>query len=115
MTHIRSKAPSLTRRGFLSGAAGLSFVLTVGPKGIALISPAQAMAERIPIGAWVRITTDNRVIILTPGAEMGQGSMTGVPVVLAEELDADWDKVVLEWAPADAAIYGYEVRGREVP
>ena len=112
MTHIRSKAPSLTRRGFLSGAAGLSFVLTVGPKGIALISPAQAMAERIPIGAWVRITTDNRVIILTPGAEMGQGSMTGVPVVLAEELDADWDKVVLEWAPADAAIYGYEVRGR---
>ncbi len=112
MTHIRPKGPSVSRRGFLAGAAGLSFVLAAGPKGLSLISPAQAMAEGRTIGAWVRITADDRIVILTPGAEMGQGSMTGVPIALAEELDADWDKVVLEWAPADAAVFGYEVRGR---
>ena len=111
MTHIQPKGPRFTRRGFLASAAGLSFVVAFGPKGLSLISQAQAMAEGRNIGAWVRITADDRIVILTPGAEMGQGSMTGVPIALAEELDADWNKVVLEWAPADAEIYGYSVRG----
>ena len=49
---------------------------------------AQALAGERPIGAWVRIGADDLITIVTPAAEMGQGSMTGVPVVLAEELDA---------------------------
>jgi isoquinoline 1-oxidoreductase beta subunit len=107
MTLIESNALHVSRRGFLGTAAGLSFAVAFGAKGLSLIPEAKATAQAREVGAWVRITPDNRIVILTPGAEMGQGSMTGVPVALAEELDADWSKVTLDWAPADAATYGY--------
>ena len=55
----------------------------------------------------MRIAPDGTVTILTAGAEMGQGSMTSLPMIVAEEMDADWSKVALEWAPADAEVYGY--------
>ena len=107
MTSVRTDAPRLTRRGFLSGAAGLTFAVALGPKGFFLIPSAQAAARERRVGAWVRITPDNRITIVTPAAEMGQGSMTGVPIALAEELDADWNRVTLEMAPAEPETYGY--------
>jgi isoquinoline 1-oxidoreductase beta subunit len=107
MASVENNAPRLTRRSFVGGAAGLTFAVALGPKGFALISPAQAAARENQIGAWVRITTDDQITIVTPAAEMGQGSMTGVPIALAEELDADWSKVTLEMAPAKPEIYGY--------
>ncbi|MDX1499574.1 MAG: molybdopterin cofactor-binding domain-containing protein, partial [Woeseiaceae bacterium] len=88
-------ATPLSRRGFLGGAAGLTFAVGFGTKGW-LVADAAAAHEGMTVGAWVRITPDNRITIITPAAEMGQGSMTGVPVVLAEELDADWSTVTLE-------------------
>lgn len=107
MSAMDANAPVLTRRGFLGGAAGLSFAVVVGPGGFTLLSPARAAAGAFNIGAWVRIAPDDAVTIVTPAAEMGQGSMTGVPVALAEELDADWSKVTLEMAPAEPETYGY--------
>ena len=71
------------------------------------MSEARARAGGHAIGAWVRISPDDRITIVTPVAEMGQGSMTGVPIALAEELDADWSKVSLEMAPAEPETYGY--------
>src|SRR5215471_4878950 len=44
--------------------------------------------------------------ILCPSAEMGQGVMTSLPLILAEELDADWSKVKTEFAPANPKVYG---------
>jgi isoquinoline 1-oxidoreductase beta subunit len=67
----------------------------------------------VEVGAWVRIAPDNALTIITPAAEMGQGSMTGVPVALAEELDADWSRVTLEMAPAEAETYGFQGWGGE--
>ncbi|MDH3437554.1 MAG: molybdopterin-dependent oxidoreductase, partial [Betaproteobacteria bacterium] len=107
MASIETNTPRLTRRSFLGGAAGLTFAVALGPKGFVLISPAHAAARENQIGAWVRIMPDNQITIVTPAAEMGQGSMTGVPIALAEELDADWDKVTLEMAPAEPEVYGY--------
>ena len=101
------QAVSVSRRGFLAGAGGLTFAVAMGSSGLTLMSDAAAKAKARPIGAWVRIAPDNSIVIVTPAAEMGQGSMTGVPVALAEELDADWNMVTLEMAPAEPSIYGY--------
>lgn len=114
MINVHTDAKQISRRRFLGGAAGLTFVVSVGPNGSWLVSDAVAKTSEYAIGAWVRIMPDNRLTIITPAAEMGQGSMTGVPVVLAEELDADWSSVTLEMAPADPEIYGYDRRGKKV-
>ncbi|MEQ8698802.1 MAG: molybdopterin cofactor-binding domain-containing protein [Bauldia litoralis] len=103
----RGPALPLSRRGFLALGGGLSVAVAAGAAGVAVLSPAAAKAAGRPIGAWVRIAPDDAVTIVTPAAEMGQGSMTGVPVALAEELDVDWNKVTLEMAPADPSVYGY--------
>src|SRR5438128_3958409 len=72
------------------------------------MSQAQANAlANSNVTPWVRIAPDGTVTILTAGAEMGQGSMTSLPLIVAEEMDADWSKVVIEWAPADPERYGY--------
>ena len=55
----------------------------------------------------MRIAPDGTVTIYSTGAEMGQGSMTSLPLILADEMDADWSKVKIEWAPADPTMYGY--------
>ena len=111
MTVLERTRARITRRGFLGSAAGLGFVVAYGAKGYRLMSEALAKGTGHEVGAWVRIMPDDRITIVTPAAEMGQGSMTGVPIALAEELDADWSKVTLEMAPAEPRIYGYEGRG----
>ena len=121
----RETSPS--RRTFLKQAGGgLSFVLVFGPAGVAarrpdsqdtldaLMTPGtpDAPAAEHPFGAWVRIATDGQVLIYNPAAEMGQGSMTALPVILAEEMDADWDKVRIEHSPVEPAVYGRSWSGR---
>jgi isoquinoline 1-oxidoreductase beta subunit len=106
MNTITNRGFDISRRRFLAGAGGLTFCIAVARDGIRLVSEAQAAAAR-SVNAWVRIAPDGTVTILSAGAEMGQGSMTSLPLIVAEEMDADWSKVVIEWAPADAAVYGY--------
>jgi isoquinoline 1-oxidoreductase beta subunit len=89
----------MTRREFLKAGAGLTFTFALGP--------SVADEKALPVTAWVRIAPDGTVTILSAGAEMGQGSMTSLPLILAEEMDADWSKVKIEFAPADAKVYGY--------
>jgi isoquinoline 1-oxidoreductase subunit beta len=57
-----------------------------------------------PLSAWVRIAADNTVTVIVPHSEMGQGVHTSMPMMLAEELDADWSLVRMEQAPADMAF-----------
>ena len=107
MNDMERNGSKISRREFLASAGRFTFAVAIAPTGVLLTSDAQAKAAGYEIGAWVHISPDDTVTILTPSAEMGQGSMTGVPIVLAEELDVDWDKVVLKWAPADPKTYGY--------
>src|SRR3954471_9812634 len=105
---IAVKNSEISRRGVLAGLGGLSFCLAVGSDGVNLMSQAQANAlANAPVTPWVRIAPDGTITIYTAGAEMGQGSMTSLPLIVAEEMDADWSKVALEWAPADPKVYGY--------
>jgi isoquinoline 1-oxidoreductase beta subunit len=106
------KAPEISRRGLLAGIGGLTFCMAFGIDGARLVSPAEAATGDGKISPWVSITPDGKITILTI-TEMGQGSGTSVPLMLAEEMDADWSKVELAWAPADADTYGYPVgKGR---
>jgi isoquinoline 1-oxidoreductase beta subunit len=112
MTTISKSGFDISRRRFLAGAGGLTFCVAIGTDGIRLLSEAQASTAARPMNAWVRIAPDGVVTILSAGAEMGQGSMTSLPLIVAEEMDADWSKVAIEWAPADASVYGYTTGGR---
>src|SRR5919204_5904865 len=96
----------MDRRGFLTTSGALSFAIAMGSDGLRLLGEAQAATAQ-QVNAWVKIAPDDTVTILTAGAEMGQGSMTSLPLIVADEMDADWSKVRLEWAPADADRYGY--------
>ena len=103
-THDRMLQASLSRRQVMIGAAGLSLALAgVAPAGAAVIAAEKAGQALTP---WVSIAADGTITILSAATEMGQGSMTSLPLVIAEELDADWDKVKIVPAPTLEKIYG---------
>ena len=83
---------SMNRRDFLGTAAGLTLALTILPEGFAGMEAAAADAPLSP-NAWLTIGSDGTITIVSPVAEMGQGTFTTVPAIIADELDADWSKV----------------------
>ncbi|MBZ5528865.1 MAG: molybdopterin-dependent oxidoreductase [Acidobacteriia bacterium] len=99
---------NVTRRGFLQGmlSAG-AFVLTVQVFPETLIASASAAGENsfaaaaFHSGVYLAIETDGTVHIIAHRSEMGNGSKTSLPLVLADELDADWKRVKLQQADAD--------------
>jgi isoquinoline 1-oxidoreductase beta subunit len=84
---------TIARRGFLKGAASLTFGLVLTPGR--LLAAANVGPAFSP-SALLRIDPDNTVRIIMPHAEMGQGAYTGLAQILADELDADWALVVAE-------------------
>jgi isoquinoline 1-oxidoreductase beta subunit len=86
------QTPELSRRGFVQSAAGLTFSFALSGAILGRASEAYA-AEGAKLNAWVTIAADNTITILCPTSEMGQGVLTALPLILAEELDADWSKV----------------------
>src|SRR3954462_8597960 len=101
--HISSL--DLSRRSFMQGAGGLTFAFALSGALLGRASDAFA-AEGAKLNAWVTIGTDDTVTILCPSSEMGQGVLTALPMILAEELDADWPKVKQEFAPGNPKLYG---------
>jgi len=100
----------ISRRNFLHGAAGLTFALSI--PGALFTKPAMAAGDGPQeIGAWVTISPDGGIVFAVPVAEMGQGSLTGLAMVCAEELDADWAKVTTTYPPVIPAIFGNPMFG----
>jgi isoquinoline 1-oxidoreductase beta subunit len=86
------------------GAAGLSFAIAFrGGADAAVPADERTGAELSP---WVSIARDGTITIMSAATEMGQGSMTSLPLIIAEELDADWSRVRIVPAPAIDQIYG---------
>ena len=102
-----TSAVHATRRQFLKSAGAASGIaLTIGFQwlGPARRAEAGTTLAFVP-NAFVRIDADGAVTVISKHLEMGQGSYTGIATVLAEELDADWEHVRVESAPADVKQY----------
>ncbi|HRD67572.1 MAG TPA: xanthine dehydrogenase family protein molybdopterin-binding subunit [Candidatus Competibacter sp.] len=97
------------RRTFLKASAALGAGLTLGfylPPGRAAQQAAAATATAFAPNAFLRIAPDNTVTVLVKHLEMGQGVYTGLPMLVAEELEVPWEQIRVESAPADAKLYG---------
>ena len=94
----------LSRRHFLFASAALGGGLYLG------LSPAAA-AQAGQLNAWVVIPATGRIQIMASNPEVGQGIRTSLPMVIAEELDADWAAIDIVPTLADTKIYGRQVAG----
>lgn len=104
------------RRRFMVGAAGFTFGIAFGVPPILKLATgeaAAASAKHVSMNPWVTLSTDGAVTIMSPAAEMGQGSLTSLPVILADEMDADWSKVKIVPAPPKGKLYGNPAFGGE--
>jgi isoquinoline 1-oxidoreductase subunit beta len=99
MTMKTTFAPS--RRKFLKTSAAIGGGLTVG---FHVPSALAAAGEGAEINAWVVVKPNDQVIIRYARAEMGQGSMTSAPMLVAEELEVDWKNVTVEYALASQNV-----------
>ncbi len=92
-----------SRRTFLKQSAAIGGGLTVGFQFPAALAQG-ADAKGAEVNAWVVVRPDDIVIIRFARSEMGQGSMTSAPMLVAEELEADWRKVRIEYASANENV-----------
>jgi isoquinoline 1-oxidoreductase beta subunit len=106
-----------TRRGFITAGVAAGGVLVVGV-GVREGHRAPKLAEMMTkdgetlVNVWVKLAPDNTVTAIVPHSEMGQGVFTSMAQMLADEMDADWEKVTFEQAPAHEAYANYPL-GRE--
>jgi isoquinoline 1-oxidoreductase subunit beta len=93
------------RRDFLVRSTGLTLAILAG----GLVRATRGLAaqpESRAVSAWVTIAADDSVTIKVASMEMGQGVSTSLPLIVAEEMDADWSKVSVESVANDAKTYG---------
>ena len=105
-THANINQP---RRNFMVGAAGFTFGVAVAPS--LLTGEAHAQNNAVKMNNWVTIHGDGTVAIMSPASEMGQGSLTSLPRIVADEMDADWSKVKIDPTAVSDPIFGNPGRG----
>ena len=108
----RRQSTGTTRRTFIKQTMGFTFAIGAGGYinflGAQVQDSTQAgsAAEPLQANIWVTVNPDDSIIIKCAGTEMGQGSMTHVPMMLAEHLEADWDKVQVEIVKVHDPAFG---------
>ena len=105
------KAPELSRRTFVVGSAAITGGLVLGlklPFGASVVRAQDGSPE---INAWVVIRPDDTVVIRIARSEMGQGTLTGLAQMVAEELECDWSKVTTEYPTPGQSVRRKRVWG----
>jgi isoquinoline 1-oxidoreductase beta subunit len=103
----------MKRREFLKAGAALGGGLLIGlyvPEFVPAAGAADSTAKPVALNAFVRIGTDETVTVISNHSEMGQGIYTSLPMLLNEELEADWARVRVESSPVEA-VYNHTVFG----
>ncbi len=108
--NLEAHAPRRGRRRFLLGGLGLTGALVVGwglmpPRQRLDADPPEDIAGRVPLNGWVLVSRDNRITVMLAKSEMGQGVMTALPMLVAEELDVPLSMIDVRQAPM-RKIYG---------
>jgi isoquinoline 1-oxidoreductase beta subunit len=122
MKNVAGKAGRLapaSRRGFLKAGAAATGGLVLGfvlPAGGRIARAAEAAKPAVyPPNAFLRVAPDNTVTVIVNRLEFGQGVHTGLPMVIADELDADWTQMRAELAPAGDVykdpVFGMQITG----
>ena len=101
----------LDRREFLAAAGTGTLIVAVGAQGCSRVDEDLRGVERKPTLtitplAHVRLDDTGTVTVVCHRSEMGQGIRTTMAMVIADELEADWERVVVEQAPGDEKVYG---------
>ena len=112
---VESDGVDLSRRRFLSVSAavggGLLIGFTAGPSIGAAEAAKTVATEPFTPNAFVRIGSDGKVVLTMPYVEMGQGTYTSIPMLIAEELEVDLKQVRLEHAPPNEKLYANPLLG----
>ncbi|MDX1800208.1 MAG: molybdopterin cofactor-binding domain-containing protein, partial [Marinobacter sp.] len=99
---IVDDTPTLSRRGFLIGAAGAGFTLAFARSGLAMATPSEAVSTgAFEPTIWYQIYPDGHIVINIAEAEMGQHVGTALARIVADELEADWAQVTLNHVDTD--------------
>jgi len=108
--HRSPSASALSRRGFLRAAAAAGGGLMLSLR-LPLAGGDAAAADGFAPNAFIRIATDGKVTLTMPYVEMGQGTYTSIPMLIAEELEIDLKQVQLQHAPPDERLYANPLLG----
>ncbi len=104
-TKPSSNVAKIARRTFLVSTGvvggGVALGLTLSPNRLKMHRDDAASGDEVILNTWVKLTPDNQLTVIIPHSEMGQGVGTGLAQMLAEEMEADWDTVAIQQAPAD--------------
>jgi isoquinoline 1-oxidoreductase beta subunit len=106
-----------SRRSFLKVSSLSSGGMMIGFSWLANLVPNEALAnatnanEWIELTGFIKITPDNKIIILSPNPEFGQNVMTSLPMLIAEELEADWKSVKVEQGDYDTPRFKSQFTG----
>jgi len=104
----------LKRRSFIKSSTLAATSLIIG----FTYDPQKSLAAKTKIknelGIWIRISSDDTITLIVPSSEMGQGVNTSLPMIIAEELDANWESIRTETAPANSDYKNPEGFGPQI-
>jgi isoquinoline 1-oxidoreductase beta subunit len=117
MAITQKTSSEVSRRGVLTGGLAGGFLLAFHLPVRAANEPVQppdVTEGKFAPNAFIRIDSAGKTTLVMPQVEMGQGVYTSIPMILAEELDADFSKVALQHAPPNDKLYGNPTFGLQV-